>query len=132
MAGCSDSEQFNFKLFASSTMSRTGCLAIRVCVDLDVTLFGHSACALQNVVKTPRATVPVSSRTSRATDRQKTRLTLWRCRQSERPACSAGQRCGGDVVKIPPYFLPMLSAPPDSCQTYSSVILLTHSASPAR
>jgi hypothetical protein len=76
MAGCSDSEQFNFKLFASSTMSRTGCLANRVCVELDVTLFGHSACALQNVVKTPRATVPVSSRTSRATDRQKTRLTL--------------------------------------------------------
>ena len=54
MAGCSDNEQLNFEFFSKVNDVSHRVPGNDVRIKLDMMLFGHRACALQNLVKTPR------------------------------------------------------------------------------
>ena len=54
MAGCSDNEQFNFKLFGKFDDVSHRMPGDDVRIEFDMMLFGHRAGTLQNFVKTPR------------------------------------------------------------------------------
>ena len=54
MAGCSDNEQLNFKLFGEFDDISHRMPGDDMRLEFDMTIFGHSAGSLQNLVKTPR------------------------------------------------------------------------------
>ncbi len=54
MAGCSDNEQLDFKLLGKFNDVSHRVPGNDVRIKLDMMQFGHRACALQNLVKTPR------------------------------------------------------------------------------
>ena len=54
MAGCSDNEQVDFKLFSKFNDVSHRVPGNDVRIKLDMMQFGHRARALQNLVKTPR------------------------------------------------------------------------------
>ena len=60
MAGCSDHEQLDFELFGKFNDVSHRVPGNDVRIKFDMAFFGHRACALQNVVKTPRGVIVAS------------------------------------------------------------------------
>jgi len=54
MAGCSDNEQFDFKLFGKFDDVSHRMPGDNMRIEFDTTFIGHSTCALQDLVKPPR------------------------------------------------------------------------------
>ena len=54
MTGCSNNEKFNFKLFGKFDDVPHRMSGDHMRIELDMTILGHRACSLQDLVKTPR------------------------------------------------------------------------------